>query len=193
MMDHVRIDEGIKRGPRKRERVVPKPHEVETKARNEAGQFMTRYTPELRKQAMDECLLALECGARVEEVGERLNIPCSTLYSWLIGETADRARTQFFDGQSAKSLHEIAGAQSPLELTRARELLAGWVKVAERRDPKSWGIKQEITIQDNTDLGERLRRAKERVIEGECVAVQQTVQLIESVDGAAHKPDSSET
>jgi len=139
-MEHVRIDEGI---PRKQRR--QKPADIERRARNEAGQFLSTYTPELKAKAIEQGLVALECGARVEEVADRLNIPRATMYSWLIGIKADKARTLFFDGQCARSLAAMEVAATPLDLTRERELLAGWVKVAERRDPKSYAQKQEVT------------------------------------------------
>jgi transposase-like protein len=89
--------------------------------------------------------VALECGARVEEVAERHQVPVSTMYSWLVGTSAGKLRTQFFDGMAMRNLTEIRTAASPLELARAREELSGWVKVAERRDPSSWAQKQEVT------------------------------------------------
>lgn len=165
-MEHSRIDEGIKRG----KRAKTKPSDLERQARNEAGKFLTNYTPELKERAMEDALMALQAGARVDEIAERHNIPRSTMYSWLIGDPrAQQFRTQFFDGQVARNLAEIRAAESPLDLARAREELAGWIKVAERRDFRSYGIKQEVTIHDNTDLGERLRRSRERTIEGEVV------------------------
>ena len=143
-MEHVRIDEGIERGPR------PKPNQIETQARNEAGQFLTRYTPELKAQAIEKALVVLECGGRIEELADELSIPRATLYSWLIGYDVGRARTLFFDGQCAASLDDIARATQPLDLTRAREYLAGWIKVAERRDPRSYALqKAEISINTN--------------------------------------------
>lgn len=173
---HVRIDEGVKRGPR------IKPADLERQARDEAGQFLTRYSPEVKAKAIEAALNALECGARVEEVAKQHQIPVSTMYSWLVGTEASRIRTQFFDGQCVRNLTEIRGAASPLELARAREELAGWVKVAERRDPGAYAIKQQITVELIGDLGDRLRRSREREIEGEVVgktqdAVQQVAVL----------------
>ena len=49
---------------------------------------------------------------------------------------------------------------------RAREAFRAWSWIAERRLPSYFGQKQEIT-HVSADLGDRLRRARERVIEGE--------------------------
>src|SRR5690348_6522398 len=102
---HIRIDEGVKRGPRRKK---VKPNELERKARDEAGQFLTRYSPEVKKAALEEALMAVEAGARVDDVADRHNVPRSTLYSWLIGDPrAETYRTQFFDGQAMRSIVEI--------------------------------------------------------------------------------------
>ena len=148
-----RIDYGVKRGKR------IKPSDLERKTRDEAGKFMTLYSPELKETALTNALAALECGARVEEIADSHGIPRSTLYSWLVGdERASRLRTQFFDGQVTRNLIEIRGAKSPLDLARAREELAGWIKVAERRDYKSYGQKQEvaITVDHNHEISKAL-------------------------------------
>ena len=138
---HLRIDEGIKRGPK------VKPSDLERQARNEAGRFLTVYTPELKAKALEAALTALEAGARVEQVAHSHGIPVSTMYSWLIGDPrASSLRSQFFDGQTARNLTEIRYSESPLELARAREELSGWIKVAERRDPTAWAQKQEISV-----------------------------------------------
>lgn len=162
---HVRIDEGVKRGPRR------KPSDVERQARNEAGKFLTRYSPETKQKAVDQALTAIECGARVDDIADKHNIPRSTLYSWLVGTDAAKLRTQFFDGQTMRNLVEIRAAETPLDLARAREELSGWLKVAAVRDPSSFGPKQHVTVEHTGDLGERLRRARERVIEGESVQI----------------------
>jgi transposase-like protein len=163
MEAHVRIDEGVKRGKRR------KPSDIERKARNEAGQFLTRYSPELKKAAIDDALLAIECGARVEDIATKHNVPVSTMYSWLVGTDAGRIRTQFFDGQAARNLAEIRVAAGPLELARAREELNGWLKVAAVRDPGAYGPKNHVVIEHTGDLGERLMRARERVIEAQVI------------------------
>ena len=161
---HVRIDEGIKKGPRKpRKSRKTKPSDLEKQARNEAGKFLTHYTPETKAKAVREALVALECGARVEEVADKHGVPRSTLYSWLIGdERAEQLRTQFFDGQMGRHLAEIESALTPLDLARAREALSGWIKVAERRDFKSYGQKQEVKHTGTVTVTHALQAIAER-------------------------------
>ena len=149
-----RIDYGVKRGKR------IKPSDLERTARDEAGKFITAYSPELKEKALTNALEALECGARVEQIADSHGIPRSTLYSWLVGdERASKLRTQFFDGQVMRNMTEIRASASPLDLARAREELAGWIKVAERRDSKSYGQKQEVQV--NVDHNHEISQALE--------------------------------
>ena len=162
---HIRIDEGI---PRHK----IKPSDLERQARDDAGQFLTRYTPDLKEQAINAALIAVEAGGRVDEVATQYQIPRSTLYSWLIGdERCAKLRTQFFDGQAARNLSEIRASQTPLDLARAREELAGWIKVAERRDAKSWAQKQEVTGKDGGPLQVQIVRFSQD-IEGSATVVE---------------------
>jgi len=61
---------------------------------------------------------------------------------------------------------ETWAAREQLEIARAREISRFAFRYAESVDPDRWGQKREITVRTD-DLGERLRRAKERVIEHE--------------------------
>lgn len=167
----------MKRGPRQKASKV-KPSDLERQARNEAGKFLTSYTPELRQRAIDACKLALECGARIEDIADKHGIPRSTMYSWLIGEQdAGRLRTQFFDGQCARALNEIRVAPTPLDLTRADKELNGWLKVAAVRDPSNYGPKNHVIIESVGDLGDKLRRARGRTLDGEIVAERQLLAI----------------
>lgn len=63
----------------------------------------------------------------------------------------------------------LEAAADALSLARARELLRSGQWDLERLDSRNYGQKQEVTMTVQTDFGERLRRARERVIEGEKV------------------------
>jgi transposase-like protein len=177
-----RIDAGIKRGPRIKPATLPKiklkPSQVENEQRQEAramlrnaqGQMISRYTPEFKQQVIADVLANLEYGITVEDVAKERNLPPATLHSWLIADNrASEARTQYYSMQVAKALERLETGDSPLELARGRELHRAWITTAAVRDNANFGQKQELTIKDNTDLGERLRRSRERTIDGEVV------------------------
>lgn len=65
------------------------------------------------------------------------------------------------------------GAQDALELARARDVWRARSWRASVEYPARWGDKRQVTLELTGDLGERIRRAQERVIEGEAVAIEQ--------------------
>ena len=146
-MEHTRIDEGVKRGPRQR-KIKPADLERETRQQlksHENGRFLPAYSPTERQDAITEALNAIEYGSStVEDIADRRSIPSSTLYSWLVGSEASSARTRFYAHLITRAAMEIRSAQNPLDLTRAREEVTAWIKVAERRDAAAWGQKQQV-------------------------------------------------
>lgn len=61
---------------------------------------------------------------------------------------------------------ELEAADDNVKVARARELLSHARWRAEREFPEHWGQHNRLTVEHSGDLGERLRRAKERVIDG---------------------------
>ncbi len=88
----------------------------------------------------------------------------------------------------------IEDAGDDLNLARVREIQQRrreWR--AEREFPHRWGQRSTVTV-EHVDLGDALRRARERVIDGECVAIAQQpeAQSVESADNASYvKSDSA--
>lgn len=72
---------------------------------------------------------------------------------------------------SRRAITEAKGSRDAIALAGAREEFRadGWF--AEREFPERWGAKQHLTVEHVGDLGDKLRRAKERVIDGESVDV----------------------
>lgn len=61
---------------------------------------------------------------------------------------------------------ELQDAPDSVTVARARELLSHARWRAEREFPEHWGQHNRLTVEHSGDLGDRLRRAKERVIDG---------------------------
>ena len=163
---HVRIDEGIKRGPRRpqkrrrdpdRPQLTPQPILGGKLATADLNAILERYLA-------DESTAAIAAS---------LNVHRSALHQWLLRN----AEEPWKQAQIARAITEweeakdqLQAADDALSLARARERLRSAQWSLERLFSRLFGPKQELTITDKTDLGERLRRARERVIEGECVA-----------------------
>ena len=146
---HVRIDEGIKRGPRK-PRIVKKA-EVERLARRTPGadgRFNSSYTIAQRNAVVLEAANGLEIGILPKDVALKHGIPQSTLYSWLLDtETAQQARSRFFHHKLAHCLTQMeVAAENPLELARWRDLRRAWAETAAVRDSANYAPKQEVKV-----------------------------------------------
>ena len=183
-----RIDAGIPRGPRKpvRKMVDRSP---------KSGQFITAYPDGLRDKVVAECQTLIAVGWTPAQIAEKHGIPARTVQYWLLGdEKAEAARGQLIAAELARTLDDMrkpddGEEDSPLRLARAREEFRAWSWIAERRESRLYGQKQELTITDKTDLGDRLRRSMERVIEGESTVIaapHQVTQVIESTSDAPH-------
>lgn len=73
---------------------------------------------------------------------------------------------------------ELEAADTNVTVTRADRLLGHARWLAERIDPAKWGQVNKLQVENIGDLGDRLRRARERVIDAEpvdnpAIAVQQ--------------------
>lgn len=139
-MDHVRIDEGIKRHP------VTRP-DCENKPRTELGQFIKKYTPEQREAIIKSVPDAILSGMTTTQIAEEHGIPASTLRAWVVGnETVENARGALVAAELMHRSQEIDDAPTPLSLARAREGFRAWAWIAERRESRLYGEKKELTI-----------------------------------------------
>lgn len=156
-----RIDKGVKRG-RKLDKRTTRPHAIN-------GDFLPACTPEQRKLIMAEALDGLRQGQTTDQVAARHNIDGSTLRRWLLtDDVADFARKQYFDGELAEARQEIRAAQDAFTLARAREDFRAVSWLAERRLPAYYGQHTHMVVEHVGDLGDRLRRARERTIDSTC-------------------------
>jgi hypothetical protein len=154
-----RIDKGQKRTKR-----APQP-------RTKEGVYLPVCSPEKRQEIMQDAVNSLTKGETTDAIAARYNIDGSTLRRWLLtDDLADFARKTYFDGELATARQEIRAAPDPFTLARAREDFRAVAWLAERRLPAFYGQSHHLTVENVGDLGEKLRRSRERVIEGETVA-----------------------
>jgi transposase-like protein len=135
-MEHTRIDEGIKRGPRK-----PR------NKRTSLGQFAP-----ILPRTQDSIKLAIteyKQGASLAQLAQKHGVTKQAIYGWLLadlgGPEHDRLVTEALTARIAKADESLDTADSPLDLARAREQCR-WSRMdLERRRPSLYGQKQEVT------------------------------------------------
>lgn len=181
MESHVRIDEGVKRGPR-----TPR-----NSADPETGRFLPVIPPEQRAAAIERAHKRVENGEFLKDIAADIGVTHQALSLWLLDDLGPQyavAQRRGLIQRIVNADQGIEDARDPLALARAREAarFARWD--AERRLPKLFGQQTHVTVELTGDLGERLRRSRERTVEGEVVAVVEQAakpQLTDSIDGAA--------
>ena len=134
---HLRIDEGIKRGPRpaRKERI-----------RKPDGSFLPA-DPELKNRIIQDAITALQRGETTDDVGMRHGVSGRAVRAWLIGTPeAEIARGYLISSQLARTIDEIKDADAPMPLARAREEFRAWSWIAERRESRLYGQKQEVKV-----------------------------------------------
>ena len=136
-----RIDAGIKRGPRQPSQAI-----AHTKR--------------------DFILESLRSGSMVKDVAQSLGVSGEAISQQLANDPEYRAAREKGIAQRLEAHYEeIQAAEDPLSLARGREAWKAATWFAEREFPARWGQHIHSTVEHVGDLAERLRRARERVID----------------------------
>ena len=156
---HVRIDEGIKR--------IGKRGMRQEARRSPASKGLIpwrQHDPEKRKAIILEAPERILRGETTTEIAKSYQIPSSTLRSWLVGNPeAEEARGAMLAQELMVKIQEIEGATDALTLAQAREGFKAWSWIAERRESRLYGQKQEVTVREELKL--------EVVLDGEACAL----------------------
>ena len=162
---HVRIDEGIKRGPRK-----PKPLKSLLEAPRDPYSVALRplhnLTPEERQKIANSVLDRYINGEQVAAMAPEYGVSDVTIYALLIREHQDAWK----DIQTARALARLEKRQSDLEssedalsLARAREGVRSAQWELERLLHRLYATKQEVTVTNVVQI--------ETVLDGEACAL----------------------
>jgi hypothetical protein len=141
---HIRIDEGVKRGPRK-------PHKLRDsiKARDIAGRVAPTIPPGLDPAVV---LLRYLTEERTVDIAASYGVTRPALNMWLLAQAEDgwkQAQVARAISRKEAAEEELDGAPDPLTLARAREKLRGAQWDLERICSRIFGIKQEVTVDIN--------------------------------------------
>jgi hypothetical protein len=176
---HVRIDKGVKRGPKIQRR--PGPGKLR---RNDEGKVQAIPDGLNPKEVLDLYLTE----ETTSQIAARYGVRRKSLVAWLRQVAPEEWRAvQLIRAHDRKEIgnEQLEDAPDALSLARARELVKSAQWDLQALDP-DYRPKQEVTVQIS-DLGDRLRRAKERVIDASHQIVspdeQKAEKPMESVEG----------
>jgi hypothetical protein len=167
-MENVRIDKGVKRGKRTSAGI---PRISTTRRRNEEGQVEAIPADLDPKLVLQQYLDA----STTSQIAAQYGIKRKSLTQWLrktCPEEWKQVQIVKAHCQKEDANEGLAEAPDALSLARARELLRSAQYDLTALDP-DYQPKQHVTVDINVDLGDRLLRAEQRVIEGDSTLIQQ--------------------
>lgn len=105
-------------------------------------------------------------GRTIDQIADKHGIAPRTLEYWLagLGEEYEEVRRQWIDNMLAEAGDLLHRAMNPTAIAKSRELWKRAAWYAERRDKARYGQDMQQVHVHVHDLGDRLRRARERVI-----------------------------
>lgn len=157
-MEHVRIDEGIKRGPKKKP--GPKP----SSPRRNNGQFLPVLPND--PQSIEKALQDYISGATLKQIADQHGVTRQAIYGWLLGELGGEQHsalvTRALTARIAKGDETLDTADNPLDLQRGREQARNARLDLERRRSSLYGQKQEVNHTGVVTIANALQGISER-------------------------------
>ena len=174
---HVRIDEGIKRGPRKAKTALEAPRAPYTVALRP----LHHLSPETRQSIANSVLDRYINGEQVAAIAPEHQVSDVTIYALLLREHPDAWR----DIQTARALarlercqDELTTSSDALSLARAREGIRSAQWELERLLHRLYGVKQEVTVKTEEHISLVLEGDVSQLIE-RIAAKRQAPQVID--------------
>lgn len=135
-MQHVRIDEGVKRDY---------PQRANDNPRNEKGQFKPLIPKD--DATLAAALTAYSQGATLAQIAEQYEVSEQAIYSWLLGDMGGKEHadlvTQALTARIADADKSLDESTTPLELSRSREQARFRRMDFERRRAHLYGQQQQ--------------------------------------------------
>src|SRR3990167_1006965 len=164
---HVRIDEGVKRGPRK----------PRNKQSAESGRFLPVLPAEQHLAIVATASERIANGERLADIAQDAGITVQAVSLWLLDEQPEQYRLAQRRGLIRRIVdadHALDSAADPLDLARARERarFARWD--AERRLPALFGQKQQVDVSVKVSVEHRLESSASQLLEAFVALPQQS-------------------
>jgi hypothetical protein len=143
---------------------------------SEATSTLKPLSTQQQGEAVREPKKALERikrGEGLRSLGKSLGLSQEGVRKWLFREVGPEYVEMQTDGLVERIVHAdrlLEAARDPVDITRAREMARFARMDLERRRPHLYGQRTHVTVENVGDLADKLRRARERVIEHEPVA-----------------------
>ena len=187
-MEHTRIDEGVKRGPKRKPTDRPRRTEAAIAANIKIPATLT--TQEVIDRYLND--------EKTSAIAVSYGISRSRLHQWLIEHSEDdwkRAQVARAVTALEEAKDQLQSAEDALSLARAREGLRSAQWELERLFSRLFGAKQELTIEVNhqvnvdialseeaSELIHRIRKANAAVLQAETVieSIPVSVQAIDT-------------
>jgi hypothetical protein len=115
-------------------------------------------------------LARIKNGEGLRSIGKSLGLSQEGVRKWLLREVGPEYHEMQTDGLLERVVHAdklLEAARDPVDIARAREMARFARMDLERRRPHLYGQRTHVTVENVGDLADRLRRARERTIEGE--------------------------
>ena len=163
---HVRIDEGVKRGPRK-------PYNIR-KRDPLTGRALALLPADLKPSTVLERYLSDE---RTADIAASYGVARSRLNGWLL----EHAEDQWKKAQAARAItaleqakDDLESAQDPLSLARAREQLRSAQWDLERLVSRLYGFKQSVEVSVAVSVEHRLETSASQLLDAFVALPQQS-------------------
>jgi len=176
-LEHTRIDEGVKRGPKRKyaKRLTARPLSRDP--------ISGRISPSIPDDLDPADVLARYLGdERTADIAASLGVTRPALNMWLLDRAEEpwrKAQVALAVSKKEKAEDELGGAADPLTLARAREQLRSAQWELERIFSRIYGQKQEVTHEIGENLASVLRGISERKRERLIGAAHQSTATIE--------------
>jgi transposase-like protein len=139
--------------------------------RTKKGTFAPLLPPSKRSEVVALAINEYCQGVSVQDIAKKHSVDRGTIYDWMLGglggDGYEDLVTRVLVARVRMADQELEEAREPHHIARARERARFARMDLERRRPNLYGQKTHVTVENVGDLADKLRRARERVIEGE--------------------------
>ena len=131
----------------------------------------------------EDILTQVASGKLLKEIASQYGVSKQALHQVLKDDPDYRAAMKEQAAALVDQAKELTwAARDPVDIARAREITKFAFRYAESLDAGTWGQRQHVTVEHVGDLGDKLRRSRERVID---------VRPVDNITDAVQQPTNN--